>query len=104
MAGHRAPVRRRQPDLLGFRDQVSDRQDKAIVADHDTLAEALGAQRLAVKASAGIVARRYDRRERLIEIIVQRPGVRLKLRGICQESDDRIDTSQSAAPGSGAPS
>ena len=44
--GHRAPIGGGQPDLIGFRDQIADSQHKPVIADHDTLTQALGAQRL----------------------------------------------------------
>ena len=44
MAGNDASIMRREPDLVGLGDQVSDGEDKSVLADHDAAALAQGAE------------------------------------------------------------
>ena len=45
-----APIARAQPHLLGLVDEVADRQDEPVFADHHRVAGALGAERLRGKS------------------------------------------------------
>jgi hypothetical protein len=61
-----AVVVRRDPDRLGFRDEVADRHDEAVVADDHAVAGALGAEHRRGIAVLGNVGREaHDALQRL---------------------------------------
>ena len=45
MTRHRAAIVERDPDRVGFGDQITDGQDQAVAANEDAVAGALGAER-----------------------------------------------------------
>jgi hypothetical protein len=80
MAGNGAAVVRRQPHFLGLGDQVSDGQHETVGADHDTLAHALGPERIGRKGiGRNRRAQGHDRGKGAAEVIIQRIRIRLEL-------------------------
>ena len=80
--GHYRAIVGRDPDRVGFGDQITDGQDEPIVADDDTAAAALGAEDRRGECVLGDIGTQRDNRiERTSEIEGELVGGRLQFGG-----------------------
>jgi hypothetical protein len=73
-----------KPDRLGFRDQIADGENEAVIADDDAVAESLGAENLGSECIIGdFRAQHHHRAQRRCEIESQFVGLGLHVGGEC---------------------